>query len=79
MSAGPSWRTVERMEQARWERFARAHAHESDLCAALVRQLDGELIDRLTQADAQALAAVASAHGWSLERAGSSGGRRRRR
>ena len=74
MTAGPSWRTINRMEQARWRRFAKRHRHESAICAALA-----ESCHPLTVRQIGALAAEAREHGWPFETAGRPKGSRRRR
>lgn len=61
---GPSWHTVELMEQSRWRRFAIEHAGESERCAVIGAQ------PAISKADAVELAAIARDAGWSLSTAG---------
>lgn len=70
MSAGPSWRTITELEQARWRRFAQRHVAASDLCAGIVADRRA-----ITPAQAAQLAELAAVNGWRLEVAGR--GRRR--
>ncbi len=60
------------MEQARWHRFARSHAAESERCAELVE------VEELTKAQVVELAELARVNGWPLYRAGQSSAPRRR-
>jgi hypothetical protein len=68
----PSWRTVEQMEQARWRKFARAHAPEHERCAVIAG------LAYIGKAEAVELAAIARENGWRIERAGSPAKPRRR-
>lgn len=69
----PSWQTIGRMEQSRWLRFARAHAHEHERCADVAAR------GHVEQRDAVELAAIARERGWQLARAGQPAAPQRRR
>lgn len=70
----PSWQTIANMENARWRRFARDHAGESERCAELA-----EHVGEFAQSQVVELAELARVNGWPLARAGGAPTNRRRR
>lgn len=75
---GPSWDSIQRMEQARWKRFAEEHMHESDLCEDIVMRIKFHL-QPVTQAQAAQLARLAAEHGWTIPSVGQAAAARRRK
>jgi hypothetical protein len=65
---GPSWSSIDRLEQARWARLVRQHASHDDHCAALRRRLDAG--GRLTAPECAELGRMATLKGWALPVAG---------
>lgn len=66
----PSWQTIANMENARWKRFARAHAAESERCAELAA-LAGPGVE-YTKTQVIELAELARVNGWPILQAGTS-------
>lgn len=70
---GASWSSIEKMEQARWMRFAREHADQHGLCLAITVQ------GHVSQAEAAQLARLAADSGWKIPSVGRAAAKRRRK
>lgn len=75
---GASWSSIEKMEQARWLRFATEHQAESVFCDTIMfaHQRTGRSV---SQADAAQLARLATLRGWPIPSVGRAAAKRRKK
>lgn len=71
--SGASWASIQKMEQARWHRFAGDHAHENEQCRIAAS------MPEINQVIAAQLARLAAENGWAIPSVGRAAAKRRRK